>query len=373
MDISAMNHLRWTFIIAWLGMAPITGMSAPLPAEPSLIQGQFTSPADPAGPPTPGRTAVTLRPDHPQTYTVVPGDTLWAIAGRFLEDPWLWPQIWRQNPAIRNPHLIYPGNVIELYYEQGQPRLRLAGGPSLIKLSPTVRFENLNQAIPAIPRNLIQPFLQRSMVSGQAEWSQAPYIIGAADPRLAFAAQDRIYVRGNNFDQRHYRVFRLGKEYRDPTTGESLGFDAIYVGAAVLERDGDPATVLITSSTRQALAGDRLFPADDDIEVYQFMPHAPPPVTQGQIIAAMDGVSLVGQHQTVVLNLGTRDGMKPGQVLGIFQAGRKIHDSQDESTVNLPPERTGLLMVYKVYDRVSYGLVTEATRNIRVLDRVGEP
>lgn len=382
MDISAMNHLRWTFFIVWPWIALMIAACAtppnegPIAHEPPLLQQPFTSPLDPAASSTSSQVAVMLRPDHPQTHTVIPGDTLWAIAGRFLEDPWLWPEIWRQNTAIHNPHLIYPGDIIELYYEEGQPRLRLADEPSIIKLSPTVRYESINQAVPTIPRNLIQPFLQRSIVLTQAEWSNAPYIIGTTDPRLAFAARDRIYARGNGFDQRHYRVFRLGKEYHDPTSGESLGFDAIYVGAAVLERDGDPATLRLTSSTRQALAGDRLFPVDYDIQVYEFTPHAPLPDTQGQIIAAMDGVSLIGQHQTVVLNLGSEDGMEPGQVLGIFQTGREIHDPRDKSfyrTVSLPEERTGLLMVYKVYDRISYGLVMEATRNIGVRDRVGEP
>lgn len=378
MDISVMTHFRWCFSVILLWMTLVMSACAPFPTErpvtdePPLVQ----EPLDSNISLTSTSAALTLRPDHPQSHIVRSGDTLWDIAGRFLEDPWLWPEIWRQNPAIGDPHLIFPGDVIELYYQEGQPRLRVASGPSVIKLSPTVRYETVNQAVPTLPRHLIQPFLQRSIVLTSAAWSEAPYIIGATDPRLAFAAQDRVHVRGSNFDQRHYRVFRLGKEYRDPISDDPLGFDAIYVGEAVLEQDGDPATVLLTSSTRQALVGDRLFPVEDDNQVYQFTPHAPPPDTQGQIIAAVEGLSLIGQHQTVVLNVGQDNGVEPGQVFGIFQAGRKANDPSGRlfrRTVSLPDEQIGFLMVYKVYDRLSYGLVTQATRNIRVFDRVGVP
>nr|MDQ2696238.1 peptidoglycan-binding protein [Pseudomonadota bacterium] len=182
-----------------------------------------------------------------------------------------------------------------------------------------------------------------------------------------------VYARGAELDQRHYQVFQLGEPYRDPASGEVLGLAALFAADAVLEAGGDPATLRLTASRREALIGDRLFPADDQPFAYEFIPHAPPPGTRGQIIAVIGGVSLVGQYQTVVVNLGRRQLIEPGHVLEIFNAGRLVRDPVRRETVELPPERAGLLMIYKVYDRVSYALIMSATRAIRILDRVATP
>lgn len=326
-----------------------------------------------------------LRPDHPGAYTVVPGDTLWEIAGRFLEAPWRWPEIWRLNPAIRNPHLIYPGDVLEVFYEDGQPRLRVATGDApapaartpdgrpLIKLSPQVRVEALNRPIPTVPLEAIQPFIDGSRIVDPADWQAAPYVIGTDGERVTFAVRDRLYARGLGPDQQRWQVFHAGAEFTDPETGEFLGFQAIHAGDAVLEREGDPATLRVVRSLREIVPGDRLLPEADQEAVYRFVPHPPPPDTRGRILAVPDGVSLIGRYRTVVLNLGEADGLEPGHVLAVHDDGGTATDPVDGSTVRLPDQRAGLLLVYRVFDRASFALVTEAVRTIRVADRVSGP
>lgn len=319
---------------------------------------------------------VTLRPDHPQTYVIAPGDTLVGIAERFLEAPWRWPEVWRSAPGAGDPKQLYPGDIIELYYENGQPRLRLASGQSTVRLSPQVRATDLSQPIPTVPRRSIEAFIKRSLVlSSRADWERAPSIIGNADDRVALGTGERIYVSGlEDSDQRQYRVFRPGQEYRDPNTDQSLGIAGLFVSDAVLQQEGDPATLMLTATRYEARKSDRLFPVEDEVEVYSFLPHPPPPDTEGLIIApVLDNVILISQYQSAVINLGEEDGMAPGHMLAIYSAGRDVSGPGFGSTVQLPDEKVGLLMVYKVYDQVSYGLVLHAERSIRVLDRVTNP
>ncbi len=323
---------------------------------------------------------VALNPTHPDDYTVVKGDTLWDISARFLSKPWLWPEVWYANPQIKNPHLIYPGDVISLVYVNGHPQLQLrrggAGyGPS--KLSPEIRVESLDTAIPTIPIDAIQQFLNHSRVVSQKDLDTAPYIVESADEHLITGAGDRVYVRRiASADQTRYNVYKQGKPYRDPDTGEELGIEALYVGDASLQRFGDPSTLLLTHSTREAVIGDRLFPVDANEIQRNFQPHAPSASMQGRIIAVIDGVSQIGQHQVVVLNRGTREGMEVGHVLAISQAGATVSDKTSDKlsdTVTLPDERAGVLMVFQTFDRVSYALVMSATRPIHVLDKVSNP
>ncbi len=322
---------------------------------------------------------IALRPDHPKSYRVVRGDTLWGIAGHFLMDPWRWPEVWRQNPQITNPNLIFPGDVIELYYEDGQPRLRVGsrrtGSRPTVRLSPKIRTESLVQPIATLPREAIEQFLRRSMVLTFEQWSVAPHLIGASDNALVFGAYSKVYARGANFDQRLYQVFRPEKEYFDPVTGESLGFNLTFVGEAVLEEEGDPATLQLTTIALEGRSGDRLFAVEDEgEEIYRFMPHPVPQDTEGQILAALnDGGYLIGQYQTVVLNLGEWDGIEPGHVMAIYNPGRIVDDTLASERVRLPDLRAGLLMVYRVFDRTSFGLITETTRAVKPLARVTTP
>ncbi len=318
--------------------------------------------------------SVSLNPSHPDEYTVVKGDTLWDISARFLSKPWLWPEVWYANPQIANPHLIYPGDVISLVYVDGRPQLRLRRGGTE-KLSPRVRSTPLDAAIPTIPIDAIQQFLNHSRVVTQQQLDTAPYIVESADEHLITGAGDRIYVRRlPSAATTRYSVYRPGQVYRDPVTHEDLGVEALYIGDANLQRFGDPSTLKLVRTTREAKIGDRLFPVDTDEIQRNFLPHAPASM-HGHIIAVVDGVSQIGQHQVVVLNRGARDGMEVGHVLAISQVGATVTDtvSSDHGTVKLPDERAGILMVFRTFDRVSYALVMNATRAIHVLDKVDSP
>lgn len=317
-----------------------------------------------------------LNPKHPERYVVVEGDTLWDIAARFLRDPWLWPEVWHANPEISNPHLIYPGDIISLVYVDGKPRLTLERqGRPTVKLSPQARVVPLDTAIPTIPTDAIKQFLSHTRIVTDEEIAQAPYIVESAEEHLATAAGHRIYVRGlNSSDRVRYGVFRTGEVYRSPRYKEPLGREAIYLGEARAQQFGDPATFMLTSSTRESLIGDRLFPLDDEI-VPHFVPHAPQHPVEGHIISVLDGVSQIGQHQVVVVDLGARDGMERGHVLAIHQAGPTIRDTVADrgGTVKLPDERAGVLMIFRTFERVSYALVMNITRPVHVLDMVRNP
>ncbi len=320
---------------------------------------------------------VALNPDHPDRYVVVEGDTLWDIAARFLRDPWLWPNIWYANPQIANPHLIYPGDVISLVYVDGQPRLRLSRGLPVVKLSPKVRVEPIRRAIPTIPLDAVEPFLTRPLVTTREALDQAPYVVQAADEHVITGAGDRVYARGLPPDgPGTWVVVRAGDEYVDPDTGEFLGLEATYVGDAEVQRMGDPATLWLTGTSREVLVGDRLMPVAGDGEAAVFQPQPAPAEIEGRIIAVVDGVSQIGQHQVVVINRGSREGLERGHVLAVYQAGEVIPDTVSEDpddTVRLPDERAGELMVFRVFDKVSYGLIMRAARAMHVLDTVRAP
>lgn len=321
-------------------------------------------------------TPVAVRPDHPQTYTVVPGDTLWSIAGRFLQNPWEWRRIWRQNPQVRNPHRIYPGDVLRFSYDaNGNPQLETTRGEvPLIKLSPEMRVESLTQPIPPVPRDAIESFLIRGEILSDAEWRKQPYIVADDDEQTVYADRDRVYVRGGMFDQSRYQVFRPGEELREPGSNRSLGIAGIYLGQAVLERDEDPASFILASTVAPVRAGDRLLEIEEEPQLYNFDPHPVPPDTEGSIIGRLDSdVTQITQYSSVIINLGAQEGIEPGHVLAVFGRNRRVTDPISGDSVHIPGERSGLLMVYKVHELVSYGLVMEAQRPIRLQDRVTTP
>jgi hypothetical protein len=326
---------------------------------------------------TPQADPVALNPQHPERYVVVRGDTLWDISSRFLRDPWLWPEVWHVNPQIANPHLIYPGDTIRLVYIDGQPRLVLERGTQLVQLTPQIRVEGLDGAVPTIPIEVIRPYLTRNRVVGENELARAPYVVESVDERLITAAGDRVYVRGiDNSDHLRYGVFREGTTYRSPRTGEVLGLEAVYAGDGTLQRFGDPATLMLIATAREVLVGDRLLPlAERPVEPH-FYPRPPGAEVEGSIISVFDGVSQIGQHHVVVLDLGERDGMEPGHVLAVYRAGKVVRDrvsTDRQATVRLPDERAGVLMVFRTFERVSYGLIMSATNAINVFDAVRNP
>jgi hypothetical protein len=318
---------------------------------------------------------VVLNPNHPDRYVVVKGDTLWGISGMFLRDPWYWPEIWYDNPQISNPHLIFPGDILTLVYVNGKPQLRLERGP--VKLSPRVRVEDLDQAIPTIPLDAIKQFLTKPLVVTQDQIDHAPYVVAGADEHVVTGAGDRVYVMGiKGEDVGLYDLYEPGAALIDPDTKETLGYQAIYVGEGAVKRFGNPTTMLLTQTAREARIGDRLWPASQEKLHAQFIPHPAPPGTQGRIISVLGGVSQIGQFNVVAINRGSADGMEVGHVLKIFQTGETVRDTvggKRTELVKLPDEEAGVLMIFRTFDRVSYGLVMKATRSMHLLDYVRTP
>lgn len=322
---------------------------------------------------------VQLNPDYPKEYVVKKGDTLWDISGMFLKKPWYWPDIWQVNPQVANPHLIYPGDRLSLVYRDGRPVLEVSRGLKTVKLSPGAHEIQTDVAVPTIPLAAIMPFLTKPQVIGEEEFEAAPYLVATADERLISGAGDKLYARGTVAEQGdNYSVFRGGKRYFDPVTEELLGYEAIYSGDANVVQHADPATVVLTNTTREVLIGDRLLAFEEDSYDVNFMPHTLDTDLEGQIISVFDGVSQVGQYQVVVLNRGAREGIETGHVLSVYKAGSTISDSvmpealrnEENTVVTLPDEHAGEAMVFKVFDKVSYAIVLKATRAIHVLDKV---
>ncbi len=329
-----------------------------------------------------------LNPAHPDRHVVVKGDTLWDISARFLKDPWRWPDIWKVNPQVKNPHLIYPGDVLALTFNNGVPELHLerAGEQrNTVKLSPRVRSSEIARAIPTLPLDPIQPFLTRTRVVTKEEMEAAPYIVRNADEHLIAATGNRVYVRGiQDSAAEHYEVLHLGQAYHDPDATAAdkkqgkdiLGYEAVYVADAILQRPGDPATFVLNNSRQEAHTGDRLLPAPPQEAPANFHLRALGSEVHGRIISLLGGVSQVGQYQVVVLNLGASQGMEAGQVLEAYQAGHEVRDlvSPDpKDTVRLPDEHAARLVVFRPFERVSYALVMQATRPLRVGDKVQSP
>ena len=332
-----------------------------------------------------------LLANAPDTYTVKRGDTLWDISKLFLKSPWRWPELWGMNlQQIRNPHLIYPGQMLYLDKSNGRARLRMGqavGGDGTVKLSPRIRSEALGDgAIASIPFNLIEPFLNEAIIFQGNELEAAPRIVAAQEGRVLLSRGETAYVRGELGSDRVFRIFREAKPLKDPGTGLILGYEAAYVGAAEYVRQGEtrtgadgkpeivPATFVVTSTRQEANVGDRLSPVPAR-EFSNYAPHAPAAALSGQIVSIYgDGLS-AGQNQIVSLNRGTADGMERGHVLALWSAGAKVLDRTDPARPNLtlPDERHGLLFVFRVFDRMSYALILSVKDPVKAGDRFTQP
>jgi hypothetical protein len=325
-----------------------------------------------------------LNPAHPETYVVQPGDTLWDIASTFLRDPWYWPEIWQINPDVENPHLIFPGDILSLaYLDDGRPvvsvteRGPLTGSGLVDRLSPRVRAEPLEEAIQTIPFETLRAFLSRPAILQESELDSLPYIVAHPEGLLGSAGHD-VYVRGT--DAGEGTVFNFvhpGDALVDPDDGTVIGYQGLYVGQGRVERTGDPSTVFLTETAREALIGDLLV-TEESVLPATFLPRAPEEAVDGRIISVLDGVSMVGQYQVIVLNRGARHGLEPGHVLSVYRTGEVIRDpvrgnAQTGEKVKLPDELSGTTMVFRTFDRISYALVMEATNDIHLLDTVRNP
>jgi hypothetical protein len=325
-----------------------------------------------------------LNPRHPETYVVKRGDTLWDIASMFLRDPWLWPEIWQINPQIENPHLIFPGDTLSLAYTgEGRPVVQVTRGPEpttasggFEKLSPRIRSTPLEEAIQTIPYETLRAFLSRPRILEKRDLDRLPYLVAQREGLIGSAGRDT-YARG--VDAPVGTVFNVvdkGAKLVDPDTKDVLGYQGIYVGQGRIDRTGDPATVHLLDTEREAVAGNYLV-QEEDVTPTNFLPHPPSRDIDGRIVSVLSGVSLIGQYNVVVLNRGARDGLDPGTVLRVYEAGKTIRDDYGKGVFNkkvvLPDEPAGTMMVFRTSDRISYALVMEATTAISVLDKVRNP
>ncbi|MEQ1591193.1 MAG: LysM peptidoglycan-binding domain-containing protein [Thiobacillaceae bacterium] len=376
---------------------------------------------------------VKLQDNAPEKYVVVKGDTLWDISGRFLKDPWRWPEVWNLNrEEIKNPHWIYPGDMVVLDKSGSVPRLRLVkgsnNGMTTVKLSPGVRASEISDdAIQTIPARVIYPFLSQPRVVAEDELGNAPFILGTNEERVVLGSGDDAFATGGKEGVTRWNVLRPGKTLKDPETGEVLGHEVEYLGDARTVSPGAPQKIRITRSVQEILPKDKLVEADASM-TFEYVPRAPETQVNGRIISAYGGISDSGRYQTVVINRGKRDGLEPGHVLAVYREGRAVELSKDEkekmtwvagkqgtsgegawlnsdvrclksnskvtydqstdvrntfsntclgldseTTVKLPDARSGLVMVYRVYDRVSYALIMQSERPVYLLDKVQNP
>lgn len=324
-----------------------------------------------------GFAAPELRGDHPDSYVVVQGDTLWGIASRFLKNPWYWPEIWQVNPQIENPHLIYPGDQLALVYVDGQPRLTLTQRGDMAgtyKLSPKKRITPLASAIPAIPLESIAPFMTNSRVVAEEELNGAPYVLEGKRGNLIVGAGDQVYARGAADLEGVYGIFRQDQVYTDPDTREFLGIEARSIALGrVAEINGEVLTLAISRSSEEIRQGDRLLKQEDREISSTFFPSNPEGDVRGRIISVMDGVTQIGQYDVVVINRGAREGMREGTVLAVHRVGSEVRDPYTKEIIKLPTDRAGIMMVFRAFEKVSYGLILSAERPLAVMDEVRNP
>lgn len=314
-----------------------------------------------------------LRDNPPQEYLVVKGDTLWHIAGRFLNSPWKWPEVWGINPQVDNPHLIYPGDVIYLTWVNGQPRLGVRRDSGIY---PRARVSQLDQAIPAIPLRDIISFLNDNRVLSGDLLKQAPYVLGGQNERIITGAGDRIYARGELLEeQRRQGLYRAANEYVDPDTEEFLGYEMVKIAEAdvVKQSAGEVLTLDIRKSYKEVRVLDRVVPTEEVRVQSIFYPAAAPAGVNGKVISVLSGVRDAGQFNVVAINRGAREGLEAGHVFAIYRRGELVKDPIKKETIKLPSERSGELMVFKVFEKVSYGLIMQSADVVSIGDEVKEP
>ncbi len=325
----------------------------------------------------------------PMHYTVKRGDTLWGIASMYLKDPWLWPEVWIINPQVPNPHLIYPGDKLALAYGAGgrlEVRLEEAG---VARLDPRLRSDPLANAIPTIPYSAIAAFLSRPTIMTSDEIRHAPYVLAFRDMHQVAGNEIEVYVRNlQAAENSRFAVMHIATPLVDPDDGKVVGYEGIYTATALVKRPGEPAKAVLIDLARETLAGDRLVSSDNEVPL-NFTPAVPTSEVHGRIIDVVGGTDLVGQFYVVAINRGKRHGIEPGTVLAIDQEGEVVRDlyaggrsiannmngfnTQFVPHVKLPNERAGTLLVFKTYDRISYGLIVGASNIIHIGAPVRNP
>ncbi|HEV3181524.1 MAG TPA: LysM domain-containing protein [Steroidobacteraceae bacterium] len=366
--------------------------ASPAPEQMTATEAALGTPAPAAASAstdTGGTANPVANPTAPMHYTVKRGDTLWGIASMYLKDPWLWPEVWIINPQVPNPHLIYPGDKLALAYGAGgrlEVRLEEAG---VSRLDPRLRSDPLANAIPTIPYSAIAAFLSRPTIMTSDEIRHAPYVLAFRDMHQVAGNDIEVYVRHlQAAENSRFAVMHIATPLVDPDDGKVVGYEGIYTATALVKRSGDPAKAVLIDPARETLAGDRLVSSDNEVPV-NFTPSVPASQIHGHIIDVVGGTDLVGQFYVVAINRGKRHGIEPGTVLAIDQSGDVVRDfyANGHSIMNntsgfatsfvpkvkLPDERAGTLLVFKVFDRVSYGLIVGASNTIHIGAPVHNP
>ena len=318
-----------------------------------------------------GAKPIELADGAPDRHIVVRGDTLWDIAAKFLKDPYRWGEVWRLNAEeIRNPHRIYPGQVIVLDRSGSQPRLRLV----TVTEQRREYVEPLRKSIPSIPPQDIEPFLSEPRVLDENGLAAAPRVVALQSDRVIAGAGDTIYTTEVAVPHKAWQLFRPGKALLDPDTKETLGHEAVFLGTARMTRGGVPSSFLILTSKQEIVRDDRLLVAPRQ-DVMNYLPHAPSKVIQAKVLGMYGGVNFGGPQSVITLNRGKADGLEPGHVLAADMAGAEVENRYqgEKTTYQLPNARNGLVFVFRVFDRVSYALVMNATHPVVVGDTVRTP
>jgi hypothetical protein len=350
----------------------------------------------------PGRSmSVPVAAEAPERYVVKRGDTLWDISALYLKDPWYWPEIWHVNPSIANPHLIYPGDVLYFSYVDGKPRVSLERAGA-VRLSPEVRTSPLDQAIRAIPYDVLMDFAGRPSVIDKSQLKDAPYVVGMRDRHIVGSSHNEIYGRGleSPAPGTRFNIVNVGEALRDPDDGDLLGYMGNFAGVGEvlqstgavvpgkesifrMKREEDLAHLKVLEISREIMQGDKLFPADVDVGPDFVISLPKNEGVLGQVVAIVEGVSVAGKYQVLALNRGSKHGLVAGNALGVFYRGELVHDRFDRGVwsaytanydkVRLPDERSATVLVFKVYDRVSYALVMESSQVIHKGDFIASP
>jgi hypothetical protein len=384
---AAAGAVACSLVLAACASRPPAEDAKPIPYEAPAAAGPEATPADSSE----SGEAVALQENAPLRYVVKKGDTLWSIATRFLRDAWQWPEVWYVNEKVKNPHLIYPGDELYLYYKDGAPRvarvgegetggttpqgdpLPLGGEASMV---PRARESALDAAVFSIPLESVRQFLRGPRMIDEDQLDDAPYLVDFETKKLLGGADDIAYaleIEDRSITQ--YQIVRRGQPYRGPDDNDVVGFEVLAVGEAEVRVFGDPSTVYIRRSSMEARAGDYLLPQETDPLASRFIPHAPEKAVDGKIMSVYNGVSQIGQYMIVAINRGSEQGIEAGHVLSVMQSGREAKDPYSfiGYRVQLPAIKAGTLMVFKVMPRMSYALVMSATREIHVNDGVEKP
>lgn len=318
--------------------------------------------------------AVSLKPKHPQQYTVQEGDTLWSIADEFLDKPWEWEKIWKHNPHIKNPSQLYPGAIIKFHDGKGRPYLSLVRR-ARVRLSPKTHRRILANPIPPVHIELVKPFLNYSLVFENPILKHYPYVVGFAEDRVIGGDTTHFFatlVSGRRHQS--YSVYRIGEILRDPHTTQRLGYSAIHIADAKIVRPGEPATLVASHLNKPIRIGDHLMIKQRDFFSLDFSPHPPHIPINAHIIKIFDQMERAGNNQVVIISRGQADGVRPGDVLIASRQGPKVVDPvMRKRWIKLPDEHVAELMVFRTFSHVSFALSMKTWAPIHLYDHVVSP